>query len=295
MDIRVDYVTNNPCYRSGRTITPAGVMVHSTATPGIMAQNFRDRWDKAETQVCVHAFVDDTGAVQLLPWKHRAWHCGTGTSGKSANNTHISMELCEPEPLWLIYRRALTLRSPQMSGFDVARLQLELTRQACDPGLPDGFFGPKTVAALTDYQAANGLEADGVCGPKTWEVLNAPPESLTRFDAALTADYFARIYDNAASLCATLCTLYGIPASEVISHAEGYALGVASNHGDVGHWFPLHGVTMDDFRRSVRKKMEEGDFAGRVQKRFGLTDETLQYLRAYEYGDALLEKLATAK
>jgi hypothetical protein len=182
-----------------------------------------------------------------------------------------------------------------MSGFDVARLQLELTRQACDPGLPDGFFGPKTVAALTDYQAANGLEADGVCGPKTWEVLNAPPESLTRFDAALTADYFARIYDNAASLCATLCTLYGIPASEVISHAEGYALGVASNHGDVGHWFPLHGVTMDDFRRSVRKKMEEGDFAGRVQKRFGLTDETLQYLRAYEYGDALLEKLATAK
>ena len=34
MDIRTCYLTQNDCYRAGRTITPKGIMVHSTATPG---------------------------------------------------------------------------------------------------------------------------------------------------------------------------------------------------------------------------------------------------------------------
>ena len=43
---------------------------------------------------CVHAFIDaNNGDVyQCLPWNHRGWHCG-GTS----NNTHIGVELCEPD------------------------------------------------------------------------------------------------------------------------------------------------------------------------------------------------------
>lgn len=35
----------------------------------------------------------------------------------------------------------------------------------------DGSFGPATLAALKQYQSANGLDPDGVCGPKTWEKL----------------------------------------------------------------------------------------------------------------------------
>ena len=36
---------------------------------------------------------------------------------------------------------------------------------------PDGSFGGATQRALMAYQAANGLEADGSCGRKTWEKL----------------------------------------------------------------------------------------------------------------------------
>lgn len=35
----------------------------------------------------------------------------------------------------------------------------------------DGSFGGATERALKKYQAANGLEADGSCGPKTWAKL----------------------------------------------------------------------------------------------------------------------------
>lgn len=45
----------------------------------------------------------------------------------------------------------------------------------------------------------------------------------------------------------------------ILDHAGGHALGIASNHSDVGQWWPLHGKTMDDFRRAVRDAMRGGE------------------------------------
>ncbi len=115
-------LTENDCYQTTRTITPKGVMVHSTgannpnlrryvqpaaSTPGKAAlltqlgtnPNGND-WNRPGTNACVHGFVGkladgSVAAVQTLPWNHRGWHAGTGTSGKSANDTHISFEMCE--------------------------------------------------------------------------------------------------------------------------------------------------------------------------------------------------------
>lgn len=91
-------MTRNDCYRTERSIDFRGIMGHSTACPGIMADVWYDWWNKSyeigETnrEVCVHAFLDDNGVYQYLPWNHRGWHAG----GK-ANNTHIGFEICEPE------------------------------------------------------------------------------------------------------------------------------------------------------------------------------------------------------
>lgn len=64
-------------------------------------------------------------------------------------------------------KRELKLTKPFMTGEDVKELQRHLELR------DDGVFGPKTKAAVTQFQEANDLVADGVCGPKTWGALLA--------------------------------------------------------------------------------------------------------------------------
>lgn len=97
MNLITQYLTENDCYKTGEKIIPTGIMVHSTATPGVMAKDWFELWNKSfaageiNREVCVHAFLDDKEVWQYLPWNHRAWH-----GGGAVNNTHISFEICEP-------------------------------------------------------------------------------------------------------------------------------------------------------------------------------------------------------
>lgn len=179
--------TNNACYKAGRTITPKGIMVHSTGAnnpalrryvgpdDGLLGKNsYGNHWNQDKPdgrQVCVHGFIGkladgSIASYQTLPWNYRGWHCGSGSKG-SGNDTHISFEICE-----------------------------------------DG---------LTD------------------------------------AGYFGAVYKEATELCAYLCKQYGLTERNIICHSEGHTLGIASNHGDVMHWFPKHGKNMDTFRADVAK------------------------------------------
>ena len=63
-------------------------------------------------------------------------------------------------------------------------------------------------------------------------------------------------------LTAYLCKAYGLDPRKdgvVLCHAEGHQRGIASNHGDVLHWFPKHGKSMDDFRADVAAELEKED------------------------------------
>lgn len=192
MRLRKQYLTENDCYRAGRTIRPQGIMVHSTGAnnpsvdryvPGddVIGRNqYGNDWDRPGVEKCAHAFVGrfadgSVGTVQTLPWNRRGWHCGRGKNG-SANDTHISFEICE-----------------------------------------------------------DGLE---------------------------DASYFKAVYQEAVELTAYLCKEYNLdPLADgvVICHQEGYRRGIASNHGDVLHWFPKFGKTMDNFRADVARWMEGED------------------------------------
>ena len=83
-------------------------------------------------------------------------------------------------------------------------------------------------------------------------------------DGLTDRTYFLKVYQEAVELTAYLCRMYALdPLKDgvVICHSEGYKCGIASNHGDVMHWFPKHGKSMDTFRRDVynllTKKPEE--------------------------------------
>jgi N-acetylmuramoyl-L-alanine amidase len=111
MNLRKLILTNNACYKAGRTIIPKGIMVHSTGAnnpwlkryvgpdDGLLGKNqYNNHWNQDKPggrQVCVHAFIgklaDGTIATyQTLPWNLRGWHAG----GKT-NDTHIGFEICE--------------------------------------------------------------------------------------------------------------------------------------------------------------------------------------------------------
>ena len=73
--------------------------------------------------------------------------------------------------------------------------------------------------------------------------------------------YFNAVYKEAVELCAFLCKEYGLTEKDVICHSEGYKKGIASNHGDVMHWFPKHGKSMDTFRAEVKKLLNSNPVA----------------------------------
>jgi len=189
MNLHKLILTENDCYKAGKTINVKGIMVHSTGAnnpnlkryvgpdDGLLGQNrYNNHWNTATPggrQVCVHAFIgklaDGTIATyQTLPWNHRGWH-----GGGSSNNTHIGFEICEDD--------------------------------------------------LTD------------------------------------ATYFAKVYKEAVELCAYLCKEYGLTEKNISCHCEGYKQGIASNHGDVMHWFPKHGKSMDTFRADVKDLLSSDD------------------------------------
>ena len=134
-------LTANDCCKTGQTITPKGVMVHSTGANNPMLRRYvqplagdadydklmallgknlnGNSWNRSGVDACVHAFIGklndgSVAAIQTLPWNHRGWHAGTGTSGRSANDTHISFEICEddltdPAYFTQVYRAAVEL------------------------------------------------------------------------------------------------------------------------------------------------------------------------------------------
>jgi peptidoglycan hydrolase-like protein with peptidoglycan-binding domain len=55
----------------------------------------------------------------------------------------------------------------------VKEIQTYLKRAGYYDGKIDGIKGVQTKKAIKAFQSANGLRADGVVGPKTWELLKA--------------------------------------------------------------------------------------------------------------------------
>jgi len=123
MNLRTLILTENDCYKAGRTIAPRGIMVHSTGAnnpwlrrylapdDGFIGKNqHNNHWNQARPggrQVCVHAFIGkladgSVATYQTLPLEHRAWHAGRGSRG-TANDSHISFEICEDELIDVAY------------------------------------------------------------------------------------------------------------------------------------------------------------------------------------------------
>lgn len=81
--------------------------------------------------------------------------------------------------------------------------------------------------------------------------------------------YFNKVYKEAVELCVYLCKQYGLTEKDIICHCEGHKKGIASNHGDVLHWWPKHGKNMDTFRAEVKALLSNGTPAPSTQPTTG--------------------------
>lgn len=191
MAIVTEYMTKNPCYQSGRTITVKGLMLHSVGCTQPNPRVFVKNWNSASyDRACVHGFIGEDEAIITLPCLEtagkamRAWHCGA-----SGNNTHIGVEMCEPG-------------------------NIKYTGGA----------------------------------------------SFTCADLTTARSFVRKTTEQAVELFAQLCKFHGLnPMQDIVSHAEGHALGIASNHADPDHLWRGLGMdyNMDDFRRDVAERLEE--------------------------------------
>lgn len=249
-----NYITNNPCYTSMVKTAKSKMMLHSTGTPGGTASAIANGMNKKSASTSVEFIIDDTGVYQLLPLGIKSWHCGS-----SGNNTHIGCEICEPIQTRLIdiNWKPLYRNGKYNTTWAVTQLQKELQAWGYDPNGIDGNFGPGCEAALKKFQSDHGLTADGSCGNATKNAMAKRQGSYLKYnpDDTETKAFFDNAYSKAVWLFANILKQVGGKSSDIVCHSEGYKLKIASNHADVEHWFPLHGKTMDVFRKDVENEM----------------------------------------
>jgi len=122
-------------------------------------------------------------------------------------------------------------------------------RQVC----VHGFIGKLADGSIATYQTLPWNMRGWHCGSGAKGSGNDSHISFEICEDGLTdATYFNRVYTEAVELCAYLCKQYGLTEKNIICHSEGYKLGIASNHGDVMHWWSKHGKSMDTFRAEVK-------------------------------------------
>lgn len=94
MKIVESLLTKNTCFKINKKMTVKGLMLHSIGCPQPRASVFANGWNDPKKEVAVHGFIDGlTGDVwQFLPWNICGWH-----AGGAANQTHIGVEMGEPD------------------------------------------------------------------------------------------------------------------------------------------------------------------------------------------------------
>lgn len=210
---------------------PAGVMVHST---GANNPNLR-RY--------VQPIASTPGRVELLA------KLGTNTNGNHWNQTRV-------------YVYTDGTRTVGTRNYN------KTLKQTLYEPCVHGFIGKLADGSIAAVQT---LPWD----IRGWHAAGAANNSYISFeiceDGLTDTTYFNKVYREAVELTAHLCKLYNLdPMADgvVICHCEGHKRGIASNHGDVMHWFPKHGKSMDTFRADVAAALKTENKEDEGMKRY---------------------------
>ena len=132
---------------------------------------------------------------------------------------------------------------------------------ACVHAFIDGNTGTVYQTLPWDHRAWHGGGSSNnthigveMCEPSTIKYTGGA--SFTDLNPAATKKTVLRTYEAAVELFAYLCKEFDLdPMLDIVSHAEGNALGIATPHGDPEHLWKFYGLSMDGFRTAVKGAM----------------------------------------
>lgn len=153
-------------YYSGGAINHTGIVVEVNGDSFVAVEgNYSDK---------VSLVTHSTGSSDVAGFGRPCWDIvlsasaqsqgkNESISAQSQGKTEVDIADHEWEPL--------TLSTSNVYKADCVVLQALLNVHHFACGQADGFFGPKTQAAVNKLQAWAKIKVDGVCGPETWKVL----------------------------------------------------------------------------------------------------------------------------
>lgn len=214
MEITQYYLTENRCYKAGATMTPKGIVVHSTGAnnpnlcryigpdDGVIGPNkYGNHWNQTSSSKCVHAMIgkDKNGMVrcyQTLPWTYKPWGCGSGSKG-SYNNSHIQFEmqedgLTDAAYFSKVYDLAVSLCAYLCKAYGIPASSVVSHREAHDAGYASNHGDPHTWFAkqgktMDDFRADVGRALGSGTQPTAplyTRQVNTPGDTLNVRDAA---------------------------------------------------------------------------------------------------------------
>jgi len=126
------------------------------------------KYSRERTQLLVNLMASHSGLKVRVILFNDPQIAGASYCAGHDNHLHVSFYPAhvQPSPFSSDQHGNLRLVTPNLSGPRVMALQKNLTKVGIVVRA-DGIFGPKTEAAVKQFQGSHGLVVDGIAGPET--------------------------------------------------------------------------------------------------------------------------------
>lgn len=118
--------------------------------------------------------------------------------------------------------------------------------------------------------------------------------TMIGYDVAKNQPFFDRMWKLLVCWNVYIADLLGYDYTCINDHAESYKYGYGCNHGDLGHWLPKHGKSMDALRAEVaailngteEKDLTEAEVLGLIDKKLKEKEDAEVYQTFEDVPDA---------
>lgn len=210
--------------KSPYSMVPKGLVFHNTAGTASAMQEASAK-NGNSLQSSIHLFVDETEAVQCLPFNRNSWHAHDGGNGY-ANRNLISVEVCRSKSALAVFKKAETnsfeicarvlLQLGLPANSNTIRWHREFAATACPHRTAELGDRNRVIEAIQEQMIALGRPEQPEGGVEYMKVLKIIGEAK-----GINVQGFGDFNTSAVAANNLKDGIYAVNAANV-SNAEGY-------------------------------------------------------------------------